>query len=124
DRGDVDRGAGRVLADVARRRQVAVAAVQRADRRLQAAVGEELERGEHPAIDVARLYVAPAAAVDLDRGAVEDALLQRLLAHQQDLADRRVLRVRAEERVLAGGAVDGGRLEELPAVEDRLRIDA
>ena len=30
----------------------------------------------------------------------------------------------AEERVLALGAVDGGRLEQLPAVEDRLRVDA
>ena len=30
----------------------------------------------------------------------------------------------AEERVLALGAVDRGRLEQLPAVEDRLRVDA
>ena len=34
------------------------------------------------------------------------------------------LGVRTEERVLAGGAVDRGRLEQLPAVEDRLRVDA
>src|SRR6185312_14866607 len=104
--------------------QPAVAAVQRADRRLQAAGGEELERGEDAAVDLAGLDVAAAAVVDLDVRAAEDPLLQRLLAHQQDLADRRVLRGRAEERVLARGAVDRGRLEELPAVEDRLRIDA
>ena len=51
-------------------------------------------------------------------------MLQRLLAHEQDLADRGVLGVRAPERVLAGGAVDRGGLEQLPAVEDRLGIDA
>jgi hypothetical protein len=50
--------------------------------------------------------------------------LERRLAHQQDLPDRRVLGVRAEERVAVRGAVDGGRLEELPAVEDRLGVDA
>ena len=33
------------------------------------------------------------------------------------------LRVAAPERVLAGGAVDRGRLEQLPAVEDRLGVD-
>src|SRR5262249_33746817 len=44
--------------------------------------------------------------------------------HQQDLADRRALGVRTEERVLAGRAVDRSRLEELPAVEDRLGVDA
>src|SRR3954470_9299690 len=123
DRRDVDGGAGRVLADVARRSEVAVAAVQRADRRLEAARGEELERREHAAVDVARLDVAAAAGVDPDVRAVEYAPLQRLLAHQQDLADRRVLGVGAEERVLARGAVDRGRLEQLPAVEDRLRGD-
>ena len=58
------------------------------------------------------------------RGLATHVLDQRLLAHQQDLADRRGLGVRAEERVLAGGAVDRGRLEQLPAVEDRLRVDA
>ena len=36
------------------RRQVAVAAVQRADRRLQAAGGEELERRQHAAVDRGR----------------------------------------------------------------------
>src|SRR4051812_2073583 len=124
DRGDVDGVARRVLADVARRREVAVAAVQRADGRLQTAGGEELERREDAAVDVSGLDVAPAAVVDLDVRAVEDPLLQRLLAHQQDLADRRVLRVGAEERVLAGRAVDRRGLEQLPAVEDRLRVDA
>src|ERR1044072_4872537 len=70
------------------------------------------------------LDVAPAAVVDRDVRAAQDPCLQRLLAHQQDLADRRVLRFRAEEGVLAGGAVDRGRLEELPAVADRLRVAA
>jgi hypothetical protein len=54
---------------------------------------------------------------------VQHALLQLALAHQQDLADRRRLRVAAEERVALAGAVDRGRLEQLPAVEDRLGVD-
>ena len=49
--------------------------------------------------------------------------LERLLAHQQDLADRGLLGVLAEERVALRRAVDRGRLEQLPAVQDRLRVD-
>ena len=98
--------------------------LQARDRRLEAGGGEELERGEHAAVDLPEAHVAAAAAVDLDARVGEDALDQRLLAHQQDLADRRALGVLAEERVLARGAVDRGRLEQLPAVEDRLRVDA
>src|SRR5205085_10014689 len=47
----------------------------------------------------------------------------RLLAHQHDLADRGAADVRPGQRVGAAGTVDGGRLEQLPAVEDRLRVD-
>jgi hypothetical protein len=100
-----------------------VAAVQRADRGLQAAGGQELHRGQHAAVDAAGLDVAPPALVDLDVGVVEHALLQGLLAHEQQLADRGLVGVRAEERVLARGAVDGGGLQQLPAVEDRLGVD-
>ena len=67
--------------------------------------------------------VATAAVVDLDLGILEDALGELGLGHQQDLADGRVLGAGAEERIDAGGAVDGGGLEQLPAVEDRLGID-
>src|SRR3954463_12066857 len=62
----------------------------------------------------------PAAVVDLDVRAAQDPLRQRLLAHEQDLADGRVPGVRAVERVLARGAVDRRGFEQLPAVEDRL----
>src|SRR3712207_8082334 len=54
---------------------------------------------------------------------VDDALGQRLLAHEQDLADRGGAGLRAEERVLARGAVDRGGLEQLPAVQDRLGVE-
>ncbi len=123
DRGDVDRRARRVLGHVARGRQVGVAAAQRGDGRLEPGGDEELERGQHAAVDLAAADVRAPAAVDLDVRVGEDALRERLLAHQQDLADRRRLRVLADERVAAGGAVDRGRLEQLPAVEDRLRVD-
>ena len=71
DRRDVDGVAGRVLGDVARGGQVAVAALERGDRRLEARRGEELERREHAAVDLPGLDVAPAAAVDLDARVVE-----------------------------------------------------
>ena len=65
-----------------------------------------------------------AARVDLDALVGEDALLEQRLGQEDDLADREAVRlVVAVEDVLAGGAVDGGGLEQLPAVEDRLRID-
>ena len=113
----------RVLGHVARGRHQRVAALEGGDRGLEARRGEELERREHAAVDVAGLDVAAAAVVDADPRIVEDALLQRLLGHQQDLPDGRVLGVRAEEGVLARRAVDRGGLEQLPAVEDRLGID-
>ena len=68
----------------------AVTAAQRADRRLQAAEAQELERGEHAAVDDAGADVAAAAAVDVDARVREDGALQRLLAHHQDLPDGRV----------------------------------
>ena len=51
-----------------------MAAVQRADGRLQATGGEELERREHAAVDAPGLDVAPAAGVDLDARVVEHPL--------------------------------------------------
>jgi hypothetical protein len=101
-----------------------VTALQRGDRRAQAAGGEELERREDAAIDAPAADVALAAAVDLHARVLDDALLELGLAHEQQLADGRVLGVAAEERVLALGAVDRGGLEQLPAVEDRLGVDA
>ena len=100
---------------------VAVAAVQAGDGRLQAVGGEEDDHGEHAAVDDARLDVAAAAGVDLDALVVQDAALQVLLAHEQELADARVVRAACRERAAVGGAVDRGRLEQLPPVEDRLR---
>src|SRR4029079_1975009 len=59
-----------------------------------------------------------------DGGVGEDPVLERLLAHEEDLADRRALGVGFPEGVLAGGAVDGRGLEQLPAVEDGPGVDA
>ncbi len=60
DGGDVDGGARGVLGHVARRGQVAVAAAQGGDRRLEAGGGEVLERGEHAAVDLAeRMSASP-----------------------------------------------------------------
>ena len=101
-----------------------MAALHRGHGRLEAGGGEELERGQHAPVDRAGADVAGAAGVDVDARVGEHVAAQRVLAHQQDLAERRLLGVVAEERVLALGAVDRGRLEQLPAVEDRLRIDA
>ena len=123
DLGDVDRVAGRVVRDVAGRRVEAVAALERRDGRRKPRLGEVLERGEHAAVDLAGLDVLAAARVDLDPLVGEHALLEQRLRQQQDLADREV-RVLAVEGVLARRAVDRGRLEQLPAVEDRLRVDA
>ena len=101
-----------------------VAAAQRRHGRAHARGGEELERRQHAAVDLAGADVVAPAGVELDARVGEHVLDERFLAHQQDLADRGLLGVGAEERVLARGAVDRGRLEQLPAVEDRLRIDA
>jgi hypothetical protein len=54
---------------------------------------------------------------------VQDPLLELILAHQQDLADARVARAATEERVDPVGAVDRGRLQQLPSIEDRLGVD-
>ena len=124
DHRDVDGVAGGVLGDVARGGEEAVAALHRGDRRLEARGGQELERGEHAAVDRAGADVAGAAGVDVDARVGEHVTAQRVLAHQQDLPERGAVGVVAEERVLALGAVDRGRLEQLPAVEDRLRVDA
>ena len=79
-----------VLGDVARRRQVAVAALERRHRGPQAAVGQELEHGQHAAVDLAALRMSLRPhVVDVDARVVEHALLQLLLGHQQDLADGR-----------------------------------
>ena len=68
--------------------------MQRGDGRVEAGGDEELERGQHAAVDRAGLDVLAAAVVDLDARVGEHALDQRLLAHQQDLADRRASRRR------------------------------
>ena len=100
-----------------------MAALERRHGRLQAVAGEVKQGGQHAAVDLPRPDVALAAAVDVDPAVREHAPHELLLAQQQELADRRVRGVGPEERVLALGAVDGGRLEQLPAVEDRLRVD-
>ena len=88
--------------------------------RPEAALGQVLEHRQDAAVDLAGLDVLAAALVDLEARVGEHAALELLLRHQQDLADGRA---GALERVLAGGAVDRRRLEQLPAVEDRLRVD-
>src|SRR4051794_17864837 len=63
DGGDVDGGARRVLGHVAGGGHVPVPALQRGHGRLEARGGEELERGQHAAVDRARADVGLAAAV-------------------------------------------------------------
>ncbi len=120
-RGDVHGAAGRVLGDVAARGVDPVAALQARHRRLQAACGEVLEQRQHAPVDDPRTDVLAPARVEVDVRVREHAALERLLAHQQDLADRRVAGGAAEHRVL--GAEDPGRGEQAPAVEDRRRVD-
>src|SRR5438309_11967046 len=74
----------------ARARDRGAAADEARDARVKPRGGKELERGEHAAIDQARLDVPAAAAVDRDMRVLEDPVLELLLAHQQDLPDRRV----------------------------------
>jgi hypothetical protein len=88
---------------------------------VQAGLGEVREHHEHAAVDLAGADVLLAAGVDVDPRVGEDPLREQRLRQQHHLADREV--AVAVERVLARSAVDGGRLEQLPAVEDRLRID-
>ena len=117
---DVDRGARRVLGDVARAREVRVTASERRDRRLQAGDLEELEHREHAPVDLSGFDVLPPARVDLDAFIREHLLLELLLGLQQHLAGARRAR---GERLGAVGAEDGAVLERDPAVEDRLRVD-
>ena len=120
DRRDVDRRADRVLADVPRGRHDRVPALQGRDRELVAAADEVLEQRQDPAVDLPGLDVLAPALVDLEARVVEDALGELLLGEQQDLADRVAVR---RERVLVGHPVERRCLEQLPAVEDRLRVD-
>ena len=90
DRGDVDGVAAAVLGDVARRGQPAVAALQRADRRAQAGHREQLQRREHAAVDAPGADVLAPAGIDRDPRVGEHEPLERLLAEQHDLADRRL----------------------------------
>src|SRR6185436_7941107 len=69
-----------------------------------------------------RDVLAP-ALVDLEARVVEHDALELLLAHQQDLPGRGAGAVGRGERVRAVRAVDRRRLQQLPAVEDRLRVD-
>ena len=124
DRGDVDGAAGRVLGDVARGR---VRCRGRTCSELTVGLSPEAARNSSVASTRRSTWpvcdVVAAAAVDVDARVGEHVALERLLAHQHDLADRGRLGVGAEERVALRGAVDRGRLEQLPAVEDRLRVD-
>ena len=119
DFGDVDRVAGRVLGDVAAFGQIAVAALERADPQGEAFRAQVLEHREDAAVDLARFDVFATALVDVEAVVVQHPLRQRFLGEQQDPGAAQ-LRV---EGVLALGAVDRGRFEQLPAVEDRLRVD-
>ena len=115
----------RVLGDVAALREVAVAAAQRGDGRLRgrwrrgtpaspARAGRSCRRGCR-----ARPHV-----VDLDARVGQHAALRAPPCSSAGSGRSTGLRVAAEERVLAARAVERGRLEQLPAVEDRLRVDA
>ena len=120
DLGDVDGAAGRVLADVAGGRHDRVPALQRRDREPVTAAHQVLEQGEDAAVDLPRLDVLASALIDFELRVGEHPARELLLGEQQDLADRGGV---VRERVLAGDPVDRGRLEQLPAVEDRLRVD-
>src|SRR5829696_5857789 len=89
----------------------------------QADLGQVLEHRQHAPVDLPGPDVVAAAGVDLDAVVGQDALLEHRLRQQQDLADREAVGVVAVQDVAAGCAVDRGRLEQLPAVEDRLRVD-
>src|SRR4029077_19137297 len=119
DFGDVDRIAGRVLGNVAAFGEVAVPALQGADPQGEAFRAQVLEDGEDAPVDLALFDVFAAALVDVEALVVQHPLGQCFLGEQQDpgAAELRV------ERVLALGAVDRGGFEQLPAVEDRLRVD-
>ena len=125
DRGDVDRRAEAVLGDVAALRVVAVAAAQARDGRVHALGDEELERRQHAAVDHAGADVLAAAAVDLDARVREHVALTSwslLISRTWPAVSLRRLAVAADDR--AAVAVDLRRVEQAPAVEDRLRVDA
>src|SRR3981081_1036986 len=99
-----------------------MSADQAADAGLESGRRQELQGGQHPPVDQAGPDAETPASVDRDVRALEDAVLALILAHQQDLPDRGVLRARTEERIDSGGAVHVRGLEQLPTVEDRLGI--
>ena len=94
DRGDVDRVAGRVLGHVARGRQEPWPHLS------EVTVGRRPEAARNSSVASTRRSIWPvadvvaAAVVDVDPRVGEHAPDERLLAHQQDLADRRVARRR------------------------------
>src|SRR3954451_16812461 len=98
-----------------------LAGLQRGHGRVEPGLREVLERREHAAVDLDALDVVATGRVDLDARVAQDARLEQRLRHQEVLADREC-RAAAVEGVLAVRAVDGRRLEQLPAVEDRLRV--
>ena len=91
------------------------------DGRAQTRAGQVLEDDQDALVDQAALDVLAAAVVDVDARVGEDRAAELLLGHQQHLADGDRLLV--QERVLARRPVDRRRLEQLPAVEDRLGVD-
>ena len=99
------------------------AALQSADRLAEAVVGQVLHRGQHPAVDLAGLDVVAAAAIDGEAGIGERLLSELGLRHQEVLDHARGTARGLRERVLAGRAVERRRLEQLPAVQNRLRVD-
>ena len=74
---------------------VAVAALERGDGGPQARRRQELERREHAAVDLAGADVVAAARVEVDVRVGQHPAGERLLRHQQDLADAGVGRRRA-----------------------------
>ena len=88
DLGDVDGVPGGVLGDVARLGELGVTGLEHRDRRLEAGLREELERGQHAAVDLVGLDVARARGLEVDARVAQHALLEQRLRHQQDLADR------------------------------------
>ena len=99
---------------------VAVPALERGDGQPESVAGQVFHRRQEPLVDLTGADVGPPALVDRQARIGEHPALELRLRHQQDLAD---VGARVRERVLAGGAVDRRRLQQLPAVQDRLRID-
>ena len=98
----------------------AVAALERGDRQLEALRDQVLEQRQHAAVDLAGGDVGR-GRIRRSRGSCRRG--RAAAAPPWRAAGRRRRSSSLAERVLALGAVDRRRLEQLPAVEDRLRVD-